>query len=221
MSRGGQIEREVVAALRAADQTLCADCRFMEGLRGYLAELVSWSAFLHLTGRGRPAGAIAEQVCDSAAMLRCAEEAAAGRSTESLSPVADIGSGAGFPGMIWKLARPDWEITLVERRQRTAAFLDRTIAALGIEGIAVIGRDARELEPDRYGIVVSKAAGHFSEILPIAERIGRRGSIYVTAKGDAWEEELERAPAGRFETALVRDLGAGRGVAIALRLGSP
>jgi 16S rRNA (guanine527-N7)-methyltransferase len=221
MSRLEQISREVAAALERGDPELRADDRFMEGLRGYLSELLSWSASMHLTGRSRTAGVIADQVCDSAVMLRCAEEAIGDQRGRVTIRVADIGSGAGFPGIIWKLARPGWDLTLIERRQRIAAFLDRTVSTLGLEKAVIVGKDARDLGADRYDIVVSKAAGRFSTILPIAERIVGNEGFYVTAKADSWRQELARARSAAFEPAVVKEMGAGRGVAVALRRSAP
>lgn len=221
MNRLEAVQKETETALRAADPALSADAGFVDGLRKYLAELVEWNEAIHLTGRGRFTRAVAEQVCDSVTMLRCAEEAISERGETGTTRVADIGSGAGFPGIIWKLVRPDWDLTLIERRERTAAYLARTVVSLGLEGIAVIEGDARAIGADGFDIVVSKAAGRFPEIIPVAQRIARAGGFYVTAKGDSWEGELAEAPTGEFEPAGVRAMGSGRGFAIALRLLSP
>jgi 16S rRNA (guanine527-N7)-methyltransferase len=220
MNRYDAVMRETETALRVCDPALSADTEFMEGLRRYIAELVAWNEAIHLTGRSRLAEAVAGQVCDSAAMLRCAEEAKSGGDGGRPARAADIGSGAGFPGMIWKLARPDWDLTLIERRERVAAYLGRSVTLLGLEGISVIEGDADIIEPGRFDIVVSKAAGRFSVILPIAERIGRPGGLYVTAKGDSWEGELAETANDSTRVVAVKPLGVGRGFAIALRLGS-
>lgn len=220
MNRTEQTVRFVTAALRAGDPDLCGDARSMDLLGRYVAELVAWSAAIHLTGRARESDALAEQVCDSAAMLRCAEAAMASARGADAIRVADIGSGAGFPGIVWKIAKPGWVVTLIERRERIAAFLRRTVAVLGLEGVGVIEEDALTLGPGGYDVIVSKAAGRFSAILPIAERLGAPGSLYVTAKGDSWKEELAETASGRHAVVETRPMGAGRGYAIALRLTS-
>ena len=220
MGSAGPVIRHVAASVEAADPQLRGDARFMDILGRYVAELVAWGETIHLTGRGRPAEAISEQVCDSVSMLRCAEAAMTVAEIAGVVRVADIGSGAGFPGIIWKLARPDWDLNLIERRQRVAAFLLRTTAALGLDRIAVVELDARRLSGGDYDIVVSKAAGRFSSMLPLARRIGGPRSIYVTAKGSSWERELERAAGGAYIPLAVRNIAAGRGFAIALRQGT-
>jgi 16S rRNA (guanine527-N7)-methyltransferase len=178
-------------------------------LRAYVDELVKWGERIHLTGRERMADAIAAQISDSMVMLELA-----GEGTE----VADIGTGAGFPGIVWKLARPRLEIVLFERKERLASFLERTAAILGLEGVSVRAEDAA-LYPEarRFDIVTSKAAGRLGEILPVAGRMLKKGGIYVTAKGEGWEAELEGISAGFSPGGRVA-LRGNRGDAVALVL---
>jgi 16S rRNA (guanine527-N7)-methyltransferase len=180
------------------------------GLRAYVDELVIWGERIHLTGRERMAGAIAAQIVDSFAMLELAGDR---------KVVADIGAGAGFPGIIWKLARPGMEIVIFERKERLASFLARTAALLGMKGISIRAEDAaRYAGPRRFDVVTSKAAGRLEEILPIAGRMLRKGGIYVTAKGGGWEKELGGIDAG-FSLHTATPLEGNRGEAVALVLG--
>ncbi len=176
-------------------------------LEDYVRELVVWGERIHLTCRQRMAGAVAAQVSDSLVMLRLAGGG---------PRAADIGAGAGFPGMVWKLARPEWDLTMFERKQKLAEFLRRTAAVLGLEGVSVRAEEAAaHIEAGPFDVVTSKAAGRLGEILPIAAAMLRPGGLYVTAKGEGWEGELGArtgfSPAGRLE------LPGGRGEAISLR----
>ncbi len=177
-------------------------------LRAYVGELVTWGERIHLMGREKMAEAIAAQISDSMIMLELAGEGPA---------AADIGAGAGFPGLVWKIARPRWDLVLFERKERLAIFLERTTALLGLEGVVVRAEDAA-LYPEEgvFDVVTSKASGRLGKILPIARRMLRKGGVYITAKGRGWERELEDAAGfalcGRIE------LKGGRGEAIALAL---
>ena len=185
------------------------ETRAPEKLRDYVDELVKWGERIHLTGRERMADAIAAQISDSIIMLGLAGGG---------PDVADIGAGAGFPGVVWKLARPHWDVVLFERKERLASFLSRTTALLGLEGISVRAEDAALYpEADRFDVVTSKAAGRLDEILPIAGRMLRKGGIYVTVKGEGWEVELEGVSAG-FSPGERAPLRGKRGEAIAFIL---
>ena len=179
-----------------------------EKLRAYVDELVNWGEKIHLTGRERMADAIAAQISDSMVMLELAAEGV---------KVADIGTGAGFPGIVWKLAMPCMDVVLFERKERLASFLSRTTALLGLAGISVRAEDA-SLHPEEGGfdIVTSKAAGRLGKILPIAGRMLRRGGIYITAKGEGWRGELDYATG--FSLGGSVPLKGNRGEAISLIL---
>lgn len=175
-------------------------------LREYVDELSRWGEKIHLTGRERMADAIATQVSDSMIMLELAGEGPV---------VADIGTGAGFPGIVWKLARPHWKMVLFERKERLATFLERTTALLGLEGTEIRAEDASFYrEEGVFDIVTSKAAGRLDEILPIARRMLKKGGIYVTAKGEGWEGELGEASG--FSLCGRSPLKGDRGEAVAL-----
>ena len=177
-----------------------------EKTREYVAELVMWGGRIHLTGRERMADAIAAQVSDSLVMLELAGDGPA---------AADIGAGAGFPGIVWKLARPDWTMTLFERKEKLASFLERTAAVLGLDGVTVRAEEAGPgTAAGHFDVVTSKAAGRFGEILPVAAGMLRVGGLYVTAKGEGWEDELAGEPG--FEPAGRAPLRGGRGEAVAL-----
>jgi len=80
-------------------------------LTRYLQEVDFWNGKMHLVGKGRLGSTLELLVFDSLALLNVADASgiAAGR-------VADIGSGAGFPGLIWKIVRPQLDLTLFDRR---------------------------------------------------------------------------------------------------------
>ena len=62
--------------------------------------------------------------------------------------VVDVGSGGGLPGLPLKIARPDLSMTLIESDQAKAAFLVRTCATLGLQGVEVVARRAEEVGQD-------------------------------------------------------------------------
>ena len=64
---------------------------------------------------------------------------------EPASPLLDIGTGPGVPGLILKLARPDWEVVLIEAAQRRTNFLRHVIRQLGVSGVRVVWGRAEAL----------------------------------------------------------------------------
>ena len=62
--------------------------------------------------------------------------------------LADVGSGAGFPGIPLAIAEPQWFVTLVERSEKKARFLRQALIELDIDNAEVVPEDVRDFEPD-------------------------------------------------------------------------
>ena len=209
---GGNIETLVESALRRAG-TPGMELESRERLVEYTKQVDAWSEKMHLVGKGRQGVNLELLVLDSLLLLGAAEERGL-----CMRRVADIGSGAGFPGVVWKIARPGLDVTLFERKTKPQLFLERIVAVLGLDGIEVFGGDAAGYAgPEAFDLVVSKAAGRLGEILPLAERLLGPDGVYLTIKGRSWESEVQGTPKGsmRFESAA--GLPERRGAAVVFR----
>jgi 16S rRNA (guanine527-N7)-methyltransferase len=118
--------------------------------------------------------------------------------------LADVGSGAGFPGLVLAAALPQTKVDAIESVRRKSAFIERAIAAAGLENARVIDARSEEwaLEPDpaggreAYDVVTARAVGRLATLAELASPLLRDGGLLVAWKGrrDAEEEaELERA----------------------------
>lgn len=104
----------------------------LEQFDRYLAELHKWNRKMNLTGTEEPREVVTRHVLDSLAGFHV---------LSSLPPdvhIADLGSGAGFPGLPIKIARPDVHMTLIEPRQKRAAFLTTVCALLKIPNTEIV-----------------------------------------------------------------------------------
>lgn len=114
--------------------------------------------------------------------------------------LADVGAGAGFPGLVLAAALPATQVDLIESVGRKAAFIERAIAAAGLENARAI--DARSEEwaagegREAYDVVTARAVGRMATLAELASPLLREGGRLVAWKGkrDPDEEaELERA----------------------------
>jgi len=174
-----------------------------ERISFFIGDVWEWSGRIHLLGRKDIWSNIERQIIDSAYMLQFLEEylcrgasesgrkgaAESGETIFGGKRLADIGSGAGFPGLVWKILRPGLEINLFERKLKTAAFLSREAGALDLKKVTVSGIDVEKYEGDLFDIVTSKAAGRLPAMLPLASGILCEGGLYTTVKGDRWREK--------------------------------
>jgi 16S rRNA (guanine527-N7)-methyltransferase len=116
---------------------------------------------------------------------------------ESMS-VADVGSGAGLPGLVWAIARPDLRLTLVEPLLRRATFLQTVVAGLGLDDRVVVRRGRAEdvcADPTWSGVdvVTARAVAPLERLLGWTVPLLKPGGRLVMLKGSNAEDEVEAA----------------------------
>lgn len=131
------------------------------GLTRYLAEVLTWTREIPLVSRRDPAAACERLLLES---LELSELLGIENET-----IVDIGSGAGFPGLVWALQNPSLKILLIERRERKAAFLERIARALQLQKVEVFLGEARtaartENWRGQFSLAVTMAVGDPIEI---------------------------------------------------------
>lgn len=114
--------------------------------------------------------------------------------------IADIGSGAGFPGLPLAVALPSARVDLIESVGRKCDFIQRAIDAAGIPNATVLDARSEELaitdRREAYDAVTARAVGRLSTLAELAAPLLRDGGILVAWKGKRDEDEeqqLERA----------------------------
>lgn len=123
--------------------------------------------------------------------------------------VIDVGSGAGLPGLVWAIARPDLSVTLVEPLERRVRFLDLVVDELDLTNVSVDRSRAQEVQKtaDR---VTARAVSATKTLLPWLAPLVSQGGRMVLLKGQRAGEELEQSRSWlrkhRWE-ADIRDVG--------------
>jgi 16S rRNA (guanine527-N7)-methyltransferase len=119
--------------------------------------------------------------------------------------LADVGSGAGLPGMVLALARPDLTVTLVEPLLRRVTFLHEVTQTLGLPNVEVIRARAEDLVGERrFDVVTARAVAPLERLVGWVLPLCRPGGAVLAFKGSAARDEIAAA-----RPALSR-LGAGR-----------
>jgi 16S rRNA (guanine527-N7)-methyltransferase len=104
--------------------------------------------------------------------------------------VVDLGSGAGLPGLVLAIARPEAEVVLVESVGKKCAWLERTVSALGLQNVRVVCARAEELEEQPFDVVTARALASLPVLCEYAAPLLREGGSLVAWKGavDARED---------------------------------
>jgi 16S rRNA (guanine527-N7)-methyltransferase len=108
--------------------------------------------------------------------------------------VCDLGSGAGLPGLVLAIARPDLRLTLVEPLLRRTTFLEEAVADLGLSNVVVRRGRAESLHgQESFDVVTSRALAPMSRLLEWSMPLVREGGSLLAMKGSTAPEELADA----------------------------
>ena len=104
----------------------------------------------------------------------------------------DIGTGAGFPGMILAIALPDTQITLAEPLAKRASFLQFVKADLGLDNVRVVKKRVEEMESEIFDIVTSRAVTDTDMLLKLSENFRDENSKLLFYKGERVYDEVSK-----------------------------
>lgn len=119
--------------------------------------------------------------------------------------VIDVGSGAGLPGLVWAIVRPDVTVTLIESLERRSMFLHEAVVSLGLaERVSVVRSRAEDVAGKLSAdVVTARAVAPLVRLIPwTAPLVAPRGSILAIKGSNAAEEIVDAASA-------LRKIGAG------------
>jgi 16S rRNA (guanine527-N7)-methyltransferase len=108
--------------------------------------------------------------------------------------VVDLGSGAGLPGMVLAIARPDLRVTLVEPMARRVSFLEEVCAELGLVTVEVVRARAESLAAERrFDVVTARALAPLSRLLGWAWPLVAEDGVLLAMKGSSAAAEISSA----------------------------
>lgn len=167
-------------------------------LVAYLALLAKWNKVYNLTAVRDSDEMVTHHLLDSLAVLPEIEKSApAGRPFA----LADIGSGAGLPGLVLAIAHPDWMVASVETVDKKAAFQRQVAIELGLVNVSIHCQRVEQLET-RFDAVISRAFASLADFVRLA---GHLADTLWAMKGSHPADEIAALPAS-WRVAASHDL---------------
>ncbi|MEG3156469.1 16S rRNA (guanine(527)-N(7))-methyltransferase RsmG [Lysobacter zhanggongensis] len=183
-----QLHAHLVPGLRS----LGLDEALATPLLDYLALLVRWNRTYNLTAVRDPREMVDKHLLDSLAMhAYVADIAAAGGS------LADLGTGAGLPGIPLAIARPQLRVTLVESNGKKARFMREAVRKLGLADVRVAESRIEALdEPGRFDAITARALATLPLIVELGGHLLKPGGRLLAMKGVHPADEIAALPHG-------------------------
>ncbi len=173
-----------IAALATPGVSL--DGRRCSELAAYARLVMKWQRIVNLTGASSAEQFVREHVADCLAVAPFID---AGR-------VLDVGSGAGLPGVVLALARPDLEITLLEPRARRARFLTQARIELALSNVEVVCARLESYQPQRpFNTIITRAFGSLAAFIDAAAALRGAGTRLLAMKAAPAVAEVVAAEA--------------------------
>ena len=152
----------------------------------YLGLLAKWNRTYNLTAIRDPLEMVSHHLLDSLAVVR---HLRAGR-------LADVGSGAGLPGIPIAIAEPERLVVLNDRSQKRTAFLRQAVMELPLPNAQVHAGRAEAWQPlERFAVVISRAYAELAEFIATCRHLVAPGGVLAAMKGVFPARELARVPA--------------------------
>jgi len=173
---------------------------FVPQCQGYLVELTKWNRKMNLVSRADEKRIVERHLLDSLCLLSV-ERRLAGKK------IVDVGSGAGFPGLVLAMWERDAVVFLVESRSKRVAFLNAARRTLGLDNVQVVHSRAEDLArpehssgplpPLTVDIVVSRAVGGAVDLVVAVRNLLKINGLLVLYKRRTQSGELEDAESFR------------------------
>lgn len=164
-----------------------------EKLRRYLALLTKWNRVYNLTAITEPEQMITHHVLDSLAIAVPLDSLLA-RTHDAR--VLDVGSGAGLPGIPLAIARPAWQLTLLDGNGKKTAFIAQAAAEIGLPNVTVVTARAESFVSAPFNVIVSRAFSSLRDFVTKTKALLGPAGYWAAMKGGAPHDELRELPSG-------------------------
>ena len=177
------------------ENNLHFDDKFYEDCEVFVKLLQQWGMVHNLSGRLTRSD-IEENILDSLYPLTF---------INTYTSFADIGTGAGYPGLILAIAQKDVKSYLIEPRIKRVSFLNFVKASLKLDNLTVICSRVEDVKNLQVDLITSRAVTNTSLLLDITKNIKKDSSSYLFYKGSMLEDEIETAKINNYKIVNRKD----------------
>lgn len=106
----------------------------------------------------------------------------------------DLGTGAGFPGLVIAILRPQWHVALVESRRKRIEWLERMRTELELKRCEIIGRRVELVDSTPAAVISARAFAPMPRLIDLSARFSTEGTLWLLPKGRSAAQDLAQLP---------------------------
>lgn len=178
----------MLSTLRKGLTELGLDAAKAEALARFADLMLQKNAVMNLTRITEPVAVAQLHLLDSAMLLKFADFCG--------KTVADVGTGAGFPGMPLRILEPDFDLTLLDSLGKRVDWLKETCDALGLSRVACVHARAEEFAAEKresFDLVTSRAVANLQILAELCLPLVKVGGQFLAMKSIDSEDEIDSA----------------------------
>ena len=157
------------------------DESIVQKLKAFTLLLHEWNQIHNLTG-AKNIAAIYDNIVDSLYPLNFITKP---------KTLLDVGTGAGFPGLVLAIALPETEVILAEPLKKRVSFLKYAGIDLGLKNVKVEGKRVEHVDHEAFGLITSRAVTNTKLLLELTKEISNKETQYLFYKGSRVFDEIE------------------------------
>lgn len=173
-------EKEFIASLKELNITLTEEMLIQ--LQRFYELLIEWNTKINLTRITAKEEAYLKHFYDSLTITKVID-------LTKVNTLCDVGTGAGFPGIVLKIVFPNLKITLVDSLDKRVKYLNEVIKELSLKDIRAIHMRAEELQ-ETYDVVTARAVANIEKLVKYTMHLVNKNGCFIAMKGDI-DKELQ------------------------------
>lgn len=165
------------------------DQQIIDQLLAYHALLIKWNKAFNLTAVRDPIEMINRHIIDSLSVLSLIDKA-------GYKNIVDVGSGAGLPGLLLAICRPQLAVTSIDSNGKKTRFQNQVKIELGLKNLEVIRGRAEDCKSGPFAAVISRAFASVNDMLTWTDHLCGSDGVFLAMKASISTQEISQLPVG-------------------------
>ncbi|EPJ47468.1 MAG: glucose inhibited division protein [Osedax symbiont Rs1] len=163
--------------------------QIIQQLLDYHALLIKWNKAYNLTSVRDPIAMIDRHIIDSLSVLSFIDDS-------GFKNLVDVGSGAGLPGVLLAICRPELAVTSIDSNGKKTRFQNQVKIELALSNLTVIKGRAEDCNTELFEAVISRAFASIADMLKLTDQLCANGGVFLAMKATISKQEISQLPQG-------------------------